>query len=167
MNRKIEQQAADILLTAGISVPLLRLKVPWWREFVLRVTMSRPCTGAQLRIVRHYLDLGVTQAQIDAFDERQEMEFFAKHGRRLSLILALTVCQGYLSGLILAPIVAWIIRWRVPREYQLELQKRFRKVCSTRDFTSIIAWAEAANPLRPQASRATKEKRIRVAGRRS
>lgn len=163
MNRKIEQQAADILLDAGISVPLLRLKVPWWREFVLRVTMSRPCLGAQIRIVRQYLALGVTAAQIDAFDEKQEMEFFAKHGRRLSLMLALTICQGYLSGLLLAPMIAWLIRWRVSREYQLELQKRFRQVCSTRDFTNIIAWTEVTNPFQPRASRATVLKRIKVA----
>lgn len=162
MDRRIEQQAADILLDAGISVPLLRLKIPWCREVVLRVTMSRPCMGAQMRIIRHYLALGVTAAQIKAFTEEQEMAFFAQHGHRLSLMLALTVCQGYLSGLLLAPIMAWLIRWRVPAEYQLELQRWFRRVCSTRDFMNIITWAEATNPFQPRVSRA-KEKRIRIA----
>ena len=164
MDRKVERQAADILLDVGISVPLLRLKIPWCREFVLRVTMSRPKMGTQLRIVRHYLALGVTAAQIAAFTDEQEMEFFAKHGRRLSLMLALTVCQGYLSGILLAPIVAWFIRWNMPREYQLEVQKWFRHVCSTRDFTNIIVWAEKTNPFHPQTSRvANGRRRIKVA----
>ena len=114
MKRNVELEAAEALLDVGILLPLLRFRLPGGRERVLRVTMRRPCLGGQMRIVRHYLKLGITAREWDAFSEDEERAFFDRHAKRLSLILALTICRGYLSGLLLAPVVAWLIRWRVP-----------------------------------------------------
>ena len=160
MKRNIEQEAADALLDVGISLPLLRVRLPFCRRtWTLRVTMRRPCMGNQIRIARHYLALGVTTVQIERFSRDEELAFLVRHGRRLSLMLALTICRGYLSGLLLAPIVAWLIRWKVPREYQLEAQRRFRDLHATRDFTSITVWAEKTNPFRPEAGQHKNRKR--------
>ena len=125
MKRNVELEAAEALLDVGILLPLLRFRLPGGRERVLRVTMRRPCLGGQMRIVRHYLKLGIT----------------------------LTICRGYLSGLLLAPVVAWLIRWKVPSEYRIEAQRWFRRMRGTRDFTSIIESAERIDPFRYEASR--------------
>ena len=106
MKRNVELEAAEALLDVGILLPLLRFRLPGGRERVLRVTMRRPCLGGQMRIVRHYLKLGITAREWDAFSEDEERAFFDRHAKRLSLILALTICRGYLSGLLLAPVVA-------------------------------------------------------------
>lgn len=153
MKRNVELEAAEVLLDVGILLPLLRFRLPGGRERVLRVTMRRPCLGGQMRIVRHYLKLGITAREWDAFSEDEERAFFDRHAKRLSLILALTICRGYLSGLLLAPVVAWLIRWKVPSEYRIEAQRWFRRMRGTRDFTSIIESAERIDPFRYEASR--------------
>lgn len=56
-------------------------------------------------------------------------------------------------GLLLAPVVAWLIRWKVPSEYRIEAQRWFRRMRGTRDFTSIIESAERIDPFRYEASR--------------
>lgn len=117
------------------------------------------CLGNQIRIARHYLALGVTTERIERFTRDEEQAFLVRHGRRLSLMLALTICRGYLSGLLLAPIVAWLIRWKVPRQYQLEAQRRFRELHGTRDFMPITVWAERTNPFRPETGPAKSRKR--------
>ena len=119
MKRNVELEAAEALLDAGILLPLLRIRLPRRHEWVLRVTMRRPCLGGQMRIVRHYLKLGITAQQWAAFSEDEERIFFRQHAKRLSLMLALTICRGYLSGMLLAPLVAWLIRWKVPPEYRI------------------------------------------------
>ena len=52
MNRIIELEAAEALLDAGISLPLLRMRLPFCRERVLRIVMRRPFWGTQMRIAR-------------------------------------------------------------------------------------------------------------------
>ena len=76
MKRNVELEAAEALLDVGILLPLLRFRLPGGRERVLRVTMRRPCLGGQMRIVRHYLKLGITAREWDAFSEDEERAFF-------------------------------------------------------------------------------------------
>lgn len=114
--------------------------------------MRRPCLGSQMRIARQFLKLGITSQQVERFTDDQERAFFVEHLRELSMMVAFAVCRSYLSGLILAPVVAWLIRWKVPPEYLVEAQRWFKKLRSTRDFTDIIASAETINPFRPAAS---------------
>ncbi len=155
MSRSIEQQAADALLDIGISLPLFRFRIPFVGERTVRITLRRPYLGTHMRIARIYLKMGVSAKQIEAFSTDEEMTFINEHGVELSQILALAVCRGKLSGLIIAPIVAWIIRWRVDRLYLLEAQRRFLNLRSSRDFMSIIVLAEKTNPFRPETSHAT------------
>lgn len=75
MKRNVELEAAEALLDVGILLPLLRFRLPGGRERVLRVTMRRPCLGGQMRIVRHYLKLGITAREWDAFSEDEERAF--------------------------------------------------------------------------------------------
>ncbi|WP_295990493.1 hypothetical protein [uncultured Alistipes sp.] len=115
--------------------------------------MRRPFWGTQMRIARIYLREGISTRQLKTMNQDEEMKFFDEHLVAVSQILALTICRGYLAGIILAPLVAFLIRWRVPRDYILEAQRRFCLLRPSRDFTTIIAWAEGTNPFRPVASR--------------
>lgn len=156
MNRNIEQEAAEALLDVGISLPFFRFKLPFCRPWVVRMTMRRPYWGTQMRIARLYIREGISTRQLATMSEDDEMKFFDEHLVAMSRILALTICRGYISGLILAPLVAFLIRWRVPREYSLEAQRRFCKLRASRDFTNIIAWVEVTNPFRPGMSQRKK-----------
>ncbi len=164
---KIERQLADALLDTGVSIPLFRVKLPFCRARTLRVVMSRPRLGTALRILRLYLEMDTTPAAVATMDDRAQIRFLAEHGRRLCLAIAYAVCGGFLSGRILARPLAWLIRRAVPREYIFEAQRCFIALHSTRDFMPTIAWAEAANPLTPDASRAGKRTRPRPATGRS
>lgn len=152
MKRNVELEAAEALLDVGISLPLFRIRMPWGKGWTWRVVMRRPCLGSQMRIARQFLKLGITSQQVERFTDDQERAFFVEHLRELSMMVAFAVCRSYLSGLILAPVVAWLIRWKVPPEYLVEAQRWFKKLRSTRDFTDIIASAETINPFRPAAS---------------
>ena len=153
MKREVELAAAEALLDAGISLPFLSFRLPWGRRICFRLIMRRPCLGSQMRIARQYLKLGVTARQFDSMSVEEEKEFFVRHGHRLSQMLALTICRGYLSGLLLTPLVAWLLRWRVPRPYLLEAQRWFRELRGTKDFMTIIVLAERSNPFRAETSR--------------
>ena len=147
MNNSVELAAAEALLDVGISLPLFR-----FGKKALRITARRPYLGTQMRIAREFLKTGKSAQQIASMTEDQERDFFSKHLHELSMMVAYAICRGYLSGLILAPLVAWLIRWRVPLEYLIEVQRWYRRVQRTKDFTDIIVSAERTNPFRAETS---------------
>lgn len=149
MNRNIEREAAELLLDTGVSLPLLKIFGK-----TLRVTMRRPTLGGIIRISREQMKLGVTPAQMSLFTEEEAQHFLAEHGYTLAKIIALTVCRGWLSGLILAPMLARAILWWMPYEHLLTAQIVFIKHLSeVRNFQPIISCIEQVNPLRAKQSR--------------
>lgn len=149
MNRNIEREAAELLLDAGVSLPLLKTFGK-----TLRVTMRRPTLGGIVRITREQMKLGVTSAQIALFTESETQHFLAEHGKTLARIIALTVCRGWLSGLVIAPLLARAILWWMPYEHLLTAQIVFIKYLSeVRNFQPIISCIEQVNPLRAKQSR--------------
>lgn len=150
MANQIEREAADLLLDAGVSLPFLKIF-----GFTLRLTMRRPKLGGIIRLTREQMKLGVTSAEIAAFTEEQRIKFLAEHGSTLSKIIALTVCRGWLSGMILAPLLAKAILWWMPLEYLISSQIVFvRYLSEVRNFQTIISCVEQINPLRPKLSHA-------------
>lgn len=153
----VELEAAEALLDTGVSLPFKTIRVPFTRKgFTLRVTMKRPCLGSQIRIARQYHKIGVTYKQMKAFSKDEEMNFLALHGKRISLMVALTICRGAFTGWLFAPLMAWIIRWFVPDVFIQGANLRFITLLGTKDFTNIIRSAEIANPLRPKLSQKEK-----------
>lgn len=150
MERKLQIEAAEALLDVGVSLPFIR--VPFTGR-ILRLTMRRPCLGNLIRIARLYLQLGVTYRQMEAFDQHEELEFLARHGHRVSKMIALTICRGALSGTLLAEPLAWLIRWFVPDRYLQAANLRFITLMGTRSFMNIINSVEAANPMKSRMSR--------------
>lgn len=153
MNREIEIEAADALLDVGVSLPLLRIRIPFRRKPVqIRLTMRRPCLGNQIRIARLYLETGVTHEEMAWFSKHEELAFLALHGKRISRMVALTICRGKWSGWILTPIVAWILRWMVDDLWIQGANMRFISLLGTKSFMNIIGSVERVNPLTPRSS---------------
>lgn len=153
MTRYIEIEAADALLDIGVSLPLLRVKVPFRRKpLVLRLTMRRPNLGSQIRIAKLYLKTGITFEEMSGFDKHEELAYMARHGKTVSLMVALTICRGRISGQLLAPLVAWMLRRMVDDRWVAGAALRFVSLLGTKSFMNIIASAERVNPLMPRTS---------------
>lgn len=153
MTRDIEIEAADALLDIGVSLPLLRVRVPFRRKpLVLRLTMRRPNLGSQIRIARLYLKTGITFEEMAGFDKHEELAYMARHGKTVSRMVALTICRGRITGQLLAPLVAWMLRRMVDDRWIAGASLRFVSLLGTKSFMNIIASAERVNPLMPRTS---------------
>ena len=149
----VEREAAEALLDDGVSVPFKEFRIPFTKKRIqFRLLMRRPCLGSQIRIAKLYLEMETSYEQMQSFTVEQEMEFVAKHGKRLSKMIALTVCRGAISGRILAPVVAHFIRWFVSDEFIQGANMQFIILLGTRNFTNIIRSVELVNPMKPRMS---------------
>lgn len=153
----VELEAAEALLDIGVSLPFKAVRIPFTgKRFALRMTMKRPCLGNQIRIARHYLKIGATYEQMKVFEKHEELAFLATHGKRISKMIALTICRGAFSGWLLSPFMAWFIRWFVPDAFIMGANLQFITLLGTKDFMNIIRSSEIANPLRPRLSQKRK-----------
>ena len=149
MKRDIEKEAAELLLDAGVSMPLLKIPIIG----TVRITMRRPHLGGIVRILREVKTLGVTSQQIETMDIEQKRLFLYNHANTLSRIIALTICRGFVSGKLLAPLLAKIIHWCMPYEYIWNAQLVFASYLGeVQDFLPIINLSERVNPLKPMLS---------------
>lgn len=153
----VELEAAEALLDEGVSVPFRNVKLPFVKHPIqLRIVMRRPCLGNQIRIAKEYLKLGYTTEQMEEFTKEEEFAFLAQHGKRISRMVALTVCRGPFTGWLLTPLVSMIIRWFVPDIFIRGANDRFITLMGTQAFMNIIRSAERTNPLRPRLSQKRK-----------
>jgi hypothetical protein len=141
---QIEPEVADAILDVGVSVPVKTFRLPFKKGPVqLRVTVRRPTMGSKLRIDRLYLSMGVTVAEYKAYSMEERIRFRAEQGKRLSRILAIGVCRGYIVGALFSGIVAWWLRWCVEDIYHEALFERFITLLGTQSFENTITLLEA------------------------
>ena len=147
--RRIELEAAEALLSVGVSVPLMALRLPLIRRpLVVRLTMRRPTLGSMIEIARCYLRLGVAPDQLETMTKEAQMAFLADHGKDVSRMIALTLGRRSLVGPL-----AWVIRRWMSRDYQIAALSRFVSLIGTDPFLTIIRSADRINPMRPRLSR--------------
>ena len=147
--RHIQREGAEALLNTGVSVPLLAVRIPFRSEPLrLRVTMKRPTLAGQLEIARTYLAMNTTSEAMEAMTTEQQMGFLSEHGKRLSRIIALTICTGCFARLFLTPVMSWIVRNLMSYEYQMTAVTQFVKLMGTDPFLPIIRSAEMTNPMK-------------------
>lgn len=152
MDRKVELEASEALLDIGVSIPLIRLKIPFVKKpLAIRLTMRRPKLGNQIRIARKFLSLGVTYEQMQAMSKDEQMQFLARHGKTVVQMVALTILRGKLSG-IFAPVLAWLLLWLADDTFLLLANLHFIPLMGTQHFTNIIKSCEWSNPLQPRLS---------------
>lgn len=157
MNRAIEKEAAEALLDRGVSVPFKDIRLPFRKKpLKVRITMKRPTLAGQIEIGRQYLEMDTTAEEAMKLSKMEQMRFMARHGKRLSLILAYTVCRGYISRHLLVGLTAWLVRHFVEYRYQLAAAGQFERLMGTVPFMSIIRSAERTNPMKPRLSQGKK-----------
>lgn len=146
--RAIQREAADALLNRGVSIPIKEIKLPLCkRPIKLRVTLKRPYMSGQIEFARIYMSMDVTAEQMDAFDKEAQMQFLARHGSKISRMIACAVCVGPIRRLFMRP-VSWFIRNCVEQRYQIAAVTRFVSLMGTDPFIDIIRLAERTNPMR-------------------
>lgn len=155
--KQIQREGADALLDIGVSVPLKSFRIPLRKSPVeLRVTMKRPYMSGQILFARTYLSMGVTSEDMWNFDKEQEMRFLAEHGKKVSRMLAYTICRGAFSRRFLLWAVSWFLRNFVEQRYLVGTVKRFISLMGTDPFIPIIRSAERTNPMKLRTSQKKK-----------
>ena len=81
------------------------------------------------------------------------MAFIATHGKDVSLMVAYTLCRGWLWRKLLVRPTAWWIRNMMEQRYLMACMRKFVLLLGTDPFTSIIRSAERTNPMKPRLSR--------------
>ena len=143
MNRAIEKEAAEALLDRGVSVPFKDIRLPFRKKpLKVRITMKRPTLAGQIEIGRQYLEMDTTAEEVRTLPKLEQMRFMARHGKRLSRIIAYTVCRGYIS--------------RHLYRYQVAATEQFERLMGTGPFMSIIRSAERTNPMKLRLSQEKK-----------
>lgn len=155
--RQIEKEGAEALLDTGLSVPLKVLHLPFFKKsFHLRVTMRRPTLAGQIRIAKEWLAMGVTSEEMWHFTKEEEMQFLVKHGKKISRMVAYTLCRGWISRHLLVGLTAWAVRNWMENKYLISVTKKFVGLMGTDSFTSIIKSAETVNPMKLRKSQKKK-----------
>ena len=155
--RQIEKEGAEALLDTGLSVPLKELHLTFFKKsFHLRVTMRRPTLAGQIRIAKEWLAMGVTSEEMWHFTKEEEMQFLVKHGKKISRMVAYTLCRGWISRHLLVGLTAWAVRNWMENKYLISVTKKFVGLMGTDSFTSIIKSAETVNPMKLRKSQKKK-----------
>lgn len=154
MNHPTMREAADALLDAGVSLPLVSLRLPFGRRLRLGLTIRRPTLGGQIRVARKAMELGFTYEEMEAFTPEERTAFLATRGAILSEVVALCILRGYVSGRLLTRPLSWLLRWWVRPEYLLAVLTTWVSLLSTQAFMPFIGYVEQANPM--QLSQETK-----------
>ena len=143
--QQIQREGAEALLNVGVSLPLKDFKVPFRKEPLrLRLTMRRPTMACLIQIARTWLSVGMTLEEYERLDYDGQMQFLAKHGKKLSRMIALTMPHWWLPTCVLS----WFIRHRMKWEYQKGAFEKFVTLMGTESFTPIIRSGEIANPMK-------------------
>lgn len=155
--RRVQREAAEVLLDLGVSLPLKEWRLPFMKRPVQwRVTMRRPRLAGQICIAREYLSTGVTPEEVSAFTGRERLEFLAYHGTKISRMVAYTLCRGPVSRRFLVRPVAWFLREAVERRFLMGALEKFISLMGSEDFTSIISSIDRANPMKLRLSQKRK-----------
>ena len=151
--QQIQREGAEALLNVGVSLPLKDFKVPFRKEPLrLRVTMRRPTMGALLKIARLYLSMETTLEQFRSMEFDEQMVWFAKHGKKLSHIIALTMPHWWLPTCVMS----WCVRRYMKYEFQIAAIDKFVSLLGTDPFIPIIKSAEGTNPMKLRLSQKRK-----------
>ena len=84
------------------------------------------------------------------------MRFLVDHGKKISRMIAYTLCRGWISRHLLVGLTAWAVRNRMENKYLVGVMKKFVGLMGTDSFTDIIKSAEAVNPMKLRKSQKKK-----------
>ena len=148
----VELEAAEALMDVGVSVPLKAFRIPLTRRWLIfRLTMRRPTLDNLIRIAALYLQMDTSYERMKGFTKEEQMAFIAQHGKRISLIIALTIFRDGISSPF-SPLLAWFIRKMVSDHHLKGVFSVFISLMGTQNFIDIIRSVETVNPMKPKLS---------------
>lgn len=151
-DQAMQVEVAEALLDKGVALPLWSIWIPGLGKRKISLVMRRPYMGSRIRALRYYARLGVTYDDLVSMSRDEEIDFVSRHGKTVARLVAQCICRGYISGIILAPIVAWLLLWRTRDDQLLQACVVMVSLISTRPFLSIIRSMEMSNLLTPRLS---------------
>ena len=135
--------AADVLLEAGISVPIKNI---FGRK--RQITVHAPTLGDMIRIGRMYREMDVTHEQLRRMTFEDKADLMARQGKAVSRMVATGIVRlPFFRGL-----VAWWLRLFVHPVALTEIWMVMLSLIRTSPFEIIIPSAEAMNLLAPTGS---------------
>lgn len=146
---KEQLKAIDALLDIGVSIPLRPLKFHRWK-IIPRIVIRRPPLGGLLRITKIWLSIGISASELEKMNETQRFEFMQKHGKEVIKMVSLMVHSGRIKGVILAPILAFILKWRCHPDTLIQTASVFFEAIDSKSFTTITRSVGALNLAAPR-----------------
>lgn len=143
MKQELEKMAADVLLEAGISVPIKNI---FGRK--RQITVHAPTLGDMIRIGRMYREMDVTHEQLRRMTFEEKADLMARQGKAVSRMVAVGIVRlPFFRGL-----VAWWLRRFVHPVALTEIWMVMLSLIRTSPFEIIIPSADALNLLAPTGS---------------
>ncbi len=152
---KEELKATEALLDIGVSLPLRPVKAGRLK-IVPRVTMKRPPLGGLLRVLRVWHAIDVPVEDIYKMDRDEQLRFMGQHGKAVAKMVALTIRSGWLSGKLVAPLIAKFLLWRCHPDVLLYAAAEFMSLIDTKSFMTIIRLVELIDVTKPRLSQRTR-----------
>lgn len=142
-----ELLAAKYLLDEGISLPL---RLPGGKH--IRWTLRISTSGNLFRMMEMYLRMNVRYDELKNYSYEQKLEFALNHRKELSRMVAYGLACDRRTGRLLNPLLAWMLRNCMHPAVMQEAWMAIVRSLSIVPFESIMALAEAINPLAPRLS---------------
>lgn len=142
------KEAAEAILDMGVSLPLLSIGIPFRKSpLVIRLTMTRPRLGGQIRVAKKFLELGVTYQEIEGFSDSEATAFVATKGHIISEMIALCIVGGKYTGLVAMKPLAALIRWCCTPQIIQGALMQYLRLMGTQSFTTFIKYMELTQPM--------------------
>lgn len=148
----MQEQFNKTILDLGVSIPLRPIF-----GYTPRLVMKAPYAGSLLRISRLYLSMGIEKKSLENMSYEQVMEIHLKHGKTIARMVAYAIVRGYWSGKLLAPLLAFILLWRMKPAMLHEAWYQLLSMLDTKSFIRIIRSVDQANLMKPRLSQHLKK----------
>lgn len=147
----MQEKFNDIILDLGVSIPLRPIF-----GITPRFVMKAPYSGTLLRISKLYLSMGIEKKELENMTYEQVMEAHVKHGRKIAMMVAYAIMKGYIRGLIFAPLLSYLLLWRMKPDMLHEAWYQLLTFLDTKSFIRIIRSADQINLMKPKLSQVKK-----------
>jgi hypothetical protein len=147
-----ELKASKLILDLGVSIPVRPLRFLNSRRKPGNVVVRHPYAGGLIRMCRQRMEIGVTHEEMKGYTIDQNIEFVAKHGKAVSLIVAGSIVHRWLSYKLFGWAVAAWLRWRGHPLFLSEVMFQLFENANISPFQHIIRLVEANNLMKPRLS---------------
>jgi hypothetical protein len=152
-----ELKASRLVLDLGVAIPVRPLRFFNIKKARQKaVTIRRPYMGGLIRMCEQVGCIGVRHEDMKKFTIDENIQFMARHGKAVSMVVAGAIVRGYLSYKLFGQVVAWWLRWRVHPVFLTEAMFQLVENMDINPFVNTIKLVETMNLLRPRMSQGKK-----------